>query len=190
MHGGTIGGPAVAAVIAVDLAKAVLQQLRAVGQAYAFQGKVYEDAEKLPVAVRDGVLVDLPQPCGKVLLFGIRKRGPQLFRCGEDAAGNGGHLHIALVVLPGGTPVFRVFGVRTGSKALAVDFLKFRVGAAAHPKGYQRPQRAAEGFQFDGVLVVSDTRFAQMQPGTACGIIRLEGVEEFVHQRSKVRFGL
>ena len=139
LHGGTIGGPAVTAVIAVDLAKAVLQQLRAVGHGHAFQGKVYEDAEKLPVAVRDGVGVDLPQPCGKVLLFGIRKRCPQLFRCGKKAAGNGGHLHIALVVLPGGAPVFGVFRVGAGGKALAVDLFKFRVGAAAHPEGHQRP---------------------------------------------------
>ena len=29
-----------------------------------------------------------------------------------------------------------------------------------------------------------------MQPGTACGIIRLERVEKFVHQCGKIRFGL
>lgn len=122
MHGGAIGGPAVAAVIAVNFAKAILQQFRAVRHPHAFQGKVYKDAEKLPVAVRDGVGVDLPQPCGKVLFFGIRKRGPQLFRCGEDAAGNSRHLHITLVVFPGGAPVFGVFRVGAGGKTLAVDF--------------------------------------------------------------------
>lgn len=52
LHRGAIGGPAVAAVIAVDFAKTVLQQLRAVRHPHAFQGKVYKDAEKLPVAVR------------------------------------------------------------------------------------------------------------------------------------------
>ena len=134
--------------------------------------------------------IDLPQPCGKVLFFGIRKRHPQLFRGGQDAAGNGGHLHIALVVLPGGAPVFGVFRVGAGGKTLAVDFFKLRVRAAAHPEGHQRPERAAEGFQLDGVLVVSDTRFAQMQPGAACGIIMLEGGEKFVHQHGKIRFGL
>ena len=134
--------------------------------------------------------VDLPQPCGKVLFFGVRKRGPQLFRCGEDAAGNSRHLHITLVVLPGGAPVFGVFRVGTGGKTLAVDFFKFRVGAAAYPEGHQRPQRAAEGFQLNGILVVGRTRLAQMQPGAVCRITGLEGVEEFVHQRGKVRFGL
>ena len=68
----------VAAVIAVNFAKTVLQQFRAERHPHAFQGKVYKDAEKLPVAVRDGVGVDLPQPCSKVLFFGVRKRGPQL----------------------------------------------------------------------------------------------------------------
>ena len=190
LHRGSIGGPAVAAVVAVDPAKAILQQLRAVRHPHAFQGKVYKDAEKLPVAVRDGVGVDLPQPCGKVLLFGIRKGRPQLFRRSDDAASNSRHLHIALVVLPGGTPVFRVFRVGTGSKALAVDGLKLRIGAAAHPERHQRPERAAEGFQLDGILVVGRTRLAQMQPGAACRITGLEGIEEFVHQRGKVRFGL
>ncbi len=190
LHRGTIGRPTVTAVIAVDLAKAVLQQLRAERHPHPFQGKVYKDAEKLPVAVRDGVGVDLPQPCGKVLFFGVRKRRPQLFRCGEDAAGNGSHLHIALVVLPGGAPVFRVFRVGTGGKTLAVYRFKFRVGAAAHPEGHQRPQRAAEGFQLNGVPVVGNAGIPQMQPGTACGIIRLEGVEKFVHQCGKIRFGL
>ena len=134
--------------------------------------------------------VDLPQPCGKVLFFGVRKRRPQLFRCGEDAAGNGSHLHITLVVLPGGAPVFGVFRVGTGSKALAVDGLKLRIGAAAHPERHQRPERAAEGFQLDGILVVGRTRLAQMQPGAACRITGLEGVEKFVHQCGKIRFGL
>ena len=134
--------------------------------------------------------VDLPQPCGKVLFFGIRERGPQLFRRGEDAAGNSRHLHITLVVFPGGAPVFGVFRVCTGRKTLAVDFFKFRVGAAAHPEGHQRPQRAAEGFQLDSILVVGHARLAQMQPGTACGIIRLERVEKSVHQCGKIRFGL
>ena len=190
LHGGAIGGPAVAAVIAVNFAKAILQQFRAVRHPHAFQGKVYKDAEKLPVAVRDGVGVDLPQPCGKVLFFGIRKRGPQLFRCGEDAAGNSRHLHITLVVFPGGAPVFGVFRVGAGGKTLAVDFFKLRVRAAAHPEGHQRPQRAAEGFQLNGILVVGHTRLAQMQPGAACGITGLEGVEKFVHQCGKIRFGL
>ena len=190
LHGSAIGGPAVAAVIAVNFAKAVLQQFRAVRHFYALEGKIYKDAEELPVAVRDGVGVDLPQPCGKVLLFGIGKRCPQLFRCSEDAAGNGGHLHIALVVLPGGAPVFGVFRVCTGGKSLAVDDFKLRVGAAAHPEGHQRPQRAAESFQLDGILVVGHARFAQMQPGAACGITGLERVEKFVHQRGKVRFCL
>ena len=139
LHGSAIGGPAVAAVIAVDFAKAILQQLRAERHPHAFQGKVYKDAEKLPVAVRDGVGVDLPQPCGKVLLFGIRKRCPQLFRRGKDAAGNSRHLHIALVVFPGGAPVFGFFRVGTGGKTLAVDGFKLRVGTAAHPEGHQRP---------------------------------------------------
>ena len=134
--------------------------------------------------------IDLPQPCGKVLLFGVRKRCPELFRRGEDAAGNGSHFHIALVVLPGGTPVFRVFRVGTGGKTLAVDFFKLRVRATAHPEGYQCPQRAAEGFQLDGAPVVGHAGLAQMQPGTACGIIRFERVEKFVHQRGKIRFGL
>ena len=143
MYGGAIGGPAVAAVIAVNFAKTVLQQFRAERHPHAFQGKVYKDAEKLPVAVRDGVGVDLPQPCSKVLFFGVRKRGPQLFRCGEDAAGNGSHLHITLVVFPGGAPIFGVFRVGAGGKTLAVDGFKFRLRAAAHPEGHQRPQRAA-----------------------------------------------
>ena len=190
LYRGTIGGPAVAAVIAVNFAKTVLQQFRAVRHPHAFQGKVYKDAEKLPVAVRDGVGVDLPQPYSKVLFFGVRKRHPQLFRCSEDAAGNGSHLHITLVVLPGGAPVFGVFRVGTGGKTLAVDFFKLRVRAAAHPEGHQRPQRAAEGFQLNGILVVGHTRLAQMQPGAACGIIRLERVEKFVHQCGKIRFGL
>ena len=181
LHGGAIGGPAIAAVIAVDFAKAVLQQLRAVSHTHAFQGKVCQDAEKLPVAVRDGVGVDLPKPCGKVLFFGVRERCPQLFRFGKNAAGNSRHLHIALIVLPGGTPVFGVFRVSTGGKTLAVDFFKFRVGATAHPEWHQRPQRAAEGFQLNGILVVGHARIAQMQPGTACGIIRLERVEKSVH---------
>ena len=63
-------------------------------------------------------------------------------------------------------------------------------GATAHPEWHQRPQRAAEGFQLNGILVVGHARLAQMQPGAACGITGLERVEKFVHQCGKIRFGL
>ncbi len=67
--------------------------------------------------------------------FSVSESGVQsFFRRGEDAAGNGSHFHIALVVLPGSAPVFGVFRVGTGGKTLAVDFFKLRVRATAHPK--------------------------------------------------------
>ena len=136
------------------------------------------------------MVVDLIQPGGKVLLFRGRKRIPHLFRGGQDAAGNGGHFHIALVVFAGGAPVVGAGRVGTGSKAAAVNVLKFRVRAAAHPKGHQCPQRAAEGFQFNGVLVVGYARFAQVQPGTAGRVVRFQRVQKLVHQGGKVGFGL
>ena len=190
LDGSAVGGPAVAAVIAVDLFQAVLEQLLAVGHVLALEGEVGEDAEELPVAVRDGVLVDLAEPCGKVFLFGVGERLPHLFGCGQDAARDGGHLDEALVIVLALAPVFGAGGVRAGSKALTVDLLELRVRAAAHPEGDQRPERAAEGFQLDGVLVVGHARFAEVQPSASGRIKRLERVEESVHQCGKIGFRL
>ena len=171
-----IRGPAVAAVIAVDLAKAVLQKLRAVGHVHAFQRQADQNAEEVPVAVRHGVLVDLAEPRRQMLLFGLRQRLPHLLRGRQDAPGNGRHFYKALVMVFANAPVFRAFRVGTSGKAPAVDGFKRRVGAAACPEGHQRPQRTAEGFQLDGALLVFGTGLAQMQPGTALGVIGFERV--------------
>ena len=73
------------------------------------------------------MVIDLVQPGSEIFLLCVRQRLPHLFRGGQNAAGNGGHLHIALIVFAGGAPVFGAGRVRPGGKASAVNCFKFRV---------------------------------------------------------------
>src|SRR5699024_8822906 len=146
---GAVGGPAVPAVVAVDARKATGHVFAIVGHPALFQGQVDQDHKELPVALGDLVVVDLVQPAGQVLLFRAGQGVPQFVGGVQQAAGDGGHLHKALVVVLAAAPVFGDFGGGAGGQAPEVHGFILRGGSARHPEGNQRPEVAAEGFQVE-----------------------------------------
>src|SRR5699024_2480411 len=89
--------------------------------------------KELPVALGDLMVVDLVQPAGQVLLFRAGQGVPQFVGGVHQAAGDGGHLHKALVVVLAAAPVFGVFGVGAGGQAPAELGFQFGVGADGEP---------------------------------------------------------
>ena len=180
--------PAVSQIIGLHLLQAGVQLLLVKPVSLLFESHVHQDHEKLPVAVRDNILVDPVKPVRQILFCLGTQRLPHLPWGKDDAAGNGGHLHKPLVIIRKSAPVLLMLRIRPIGQSPGVDLLKFPVLATSCPERDQSPQGPGKCLHLNAHLWVSHAAVPQMKPGSSSAVQRCQRIQNLVHPLPEIFF--
>ena len=166
--GGIIEVPAVAHIVALHHIQVFPEPVFIHRAPHLEKTNVHQDAEKAPVVFRHVELVDLVEPAAQVVPLHRRQFPIKPIRHKAQARADDRHFHHPLVVIPDGSPVFRMIGIGAVDDAFPPQGPEFlRLFALSRQHGHQRPQHPGKALHARHVLGIVGRALSHDQTGLA-----------------------